>query len=148
MTERKNWMWQGYIIFLFLLILDDTYAFISPHSNKARFLLVLEAYHPFLAHVHIVNFCQVFINILCFLPVVFYTYQIYFFSAHLWTLLLILRIILEICGHPYEILHLKAVSQAAPRSALIFLFSSVSLYLPSYAAHINYIRRIGKLKSG
>ncbi len=132
MFSKIKWFWLLYFSLFTSLTLQNVYNFFAPGSPQLFYFRILCRFDNLLLISYFATFIQIILNIIHCLPIALYALRIRLFKPKLWQILLILRLIFDIIGHPYAMNYLAGFYYDSLKIFAVVLFSSISIYIPSY----------------
>jgi len=132
MKINKRFIYAIYLIVLTLFVGRKVHNLFLPETATFFYYFILRSFHPLFYITYGLYFLQVTFQVIHLVPVALYALRIRWLDVEFWQHLLILRFILDLSGHNYEIKQIIAISYYEPRIAVFVFLQSILIYVPSY----------------
>lgn len=141
MSNRTKWLWEIYLPFFFILAVGRAVSFFAPQTPEHLYFKILYAFNPVFYISYSLSLIQIVLTLLHGLPLALYTFRVRWLKPRLWQYLLILRVIFDLTGHPYEMNTVVSMYHTSPQLCALTILFAVLPYLPSYWACYAYAFR-------
>lgn len=141
MPHRTKWLWEGYFLFMVILIAGKAYSFFAPHTPQYLYFKILYSFNPAFFIPYYLGFLQIVVNIFHCLPLGLYTWRIRLFKPRFWKCLFVLKVILDLTGHSYEMNTLISMYYASPQACALTVSFALIPHIPFYWACYAYAFR-------
>lgn len=132
-------VWHLLFLVFATIVVDDLASLLITDSRIFRFYAALCAFEPWSAIWYVSNFIQVLLNILIFIPFLFYIYNKNLPFRNLWPWILIGKVFFDISGHYYQFLDCKSLFYLKPSYGIFSALAQIIIWAPSYGAPISLI---------
>ena len=141
MPDKTKWLWEIYLPFFFILAVGRAVSFFAPQTPEHLYFKILYSFNPVFYISYSLSLIQIVLTLLHGLPLALYTFRVRWLPPRFWQYLLILRVIFDLTGHPYEMNTVVSMYHTSPRLCALTILFAVLPYLPSYWACYAYAFR-------
>lgn len=141
MPNRTKWLWEIYLPFFVILAMGRAVSFFAPQTPEHLYFKILYSFNPVFYISYSLSLIQIILTLIHGIPLVLFTFRIPLLKPKFWQYLLILRVIFDLTGHPYEMNTVVSMYHASPRICALTILLAILPYLPSYWACCAYAFR-------
>lgn len=138
MSWKDNLEWKIYLFIVTPFYLGSLAGIFDPNSPFYAYYHILIAFDTDYTLLYFLNIGSILMNALALVPLLFFTFHIYFLPARFWQWFLFLRLFFELTGHAYEINFIKSMMHANNIYSIPSFLFAILLILPSYIACFKY----------
>lgn len=138
MKKNISLSWRIYFIVFSTISIGNLLVILNVHSPIYTYYHTLLAFNENYIFTYFFNIISCGLNVLSLLALFAYIYKRRIFNILFWKIFLVLRIIFEASGHLYETRFLQSLWYTDTLMAVITIFLSLVVVLPSYLACFRY----------
>ena len=135
---RPGFIWKFYAFYWTFLVLRTNYELFSSGSAAYFFYHVLSSFHKSLLVLYYSNAVNSVLNVFCLVPLYAFVFHKKIFAENFWKILLLLRVVFDVCGNYYLYVTFKSYFATDLWLAVQVMTGMALTTVPSYAACFQY----------
>lgn len=131
-TKKKSLAWEIYFYWFAYVILRNVFEYFSPNSIEHQYYQLLNAFDPHFLIPITLNGVQVLTNLIFLIPLAGFVYGFRIGPKILWQFGLLARLLLDFCGHSYDMQTITTYYYEDPNVFLFLILQATAFAVPSY----------------